>query len=134
MFSCSIISPAVKQIPNATIQELIEIVDFADACHNVFDAYKVENILSSYALCVYPAFRGHGIATEMLKARVKMMKALNLTVTSTYFTTLGSQIAAKKANFEDSWTMSYEDLQEKFPNFNFSHANTKFYKKMSLKI
>lgn len=124
----------IKKIPNVAIKEIVEIVDFADAEFNPFKVFRVEQMLTSYALCVYPPFRGHGIATEMLKARTEMLKALNLTVTSTFFTTLGSQIAAKKANFEESWMMTYEDLQRKFPNFDFAHANTKFYKKMSLTI
>lgn len=40
-------------------------------------------------------YRGRGIATEMLKARRPFLEALGLKVTSTAFTGIGTQKAAK---------------------------------------
>jgi hypothetical protein len=70
----------------------------------------------------------------MLIARKEMLRAFGLTVTSTYFSTIGSQIVAKKAGYEETWSISYEELQEKFPTFDFSKASSKFFKKMTLQI
>jgi hypothetical protein len=46
-----------------------------------------------------------GIATEMLKARVPLLKALGLNVTSNGFTGIASQVAAKNADFEDVYVI-----------------------------
>lgn len=70
----------------------------------------------------------------MLKARVPVLKALGLTVTSNAFTAIGSQIAARKAGYEEIFAISYEDLQEKIPYFDFSLSKTKLYKTLAMKI
>jgi GNAT superfamily N-acetyltransferase len=112
----------------------MEIVEFADKQFNPCDIFQVDTCLTSYALCVHPSYRGIGIATEMLKARAEMMKAFDLKVTSTMFTTIGSQIAAEKANYEEDWTMSYDELTKMFPTFDFSKATSRYLKKLSLRI
>jgi GNAT superfamily N-acetyltransferase len=116
------------------MKEIIDLMNYTDSFFDPYMHFEVKSYLTSYALCVHPSFRGLGIATEMLKARVEMLKALNLTVTSTFFTTAGSQIAAKKAGFEENTSLSYEELEKKFPSFDFSKASSKFIKRMSLKI
>lgn len=90
--------------------------------------------MTAYGLCINPEYRGRGIATEMLKARVPILKALGLTVTSTAFTGIASQIAAKKAGYEDVCVISYADIEKKFPAFDFSKSITKYFKTMLLKI
>ena len=54
--------------------------------YDVFEDYKVEKYLTAYGLCVHPSYRKRGIATEMLKARVPILKKHGLKVTSTSFT------------------------------------------------
>lgn len=101
---------------------------------NVFESYSVDKYLTAYGLCVNPEYRGRGIATEILKARVPIMKALGLQVTSTSFTGIGSQTAAKKAGYEERFVMSYADLQKIYPRFDFSRSVTKDFKTMVLKL
>lgn len=112
----------------------MEVLEFIDEQFDPCKFFQVETCLTSYALCVHPSYRGFGIATEMLKARVEMLKAFDLKVTSTMFTTLGSQIAAERANFDESWSMKYDEITEKFPSFDFSKASSKNLKKFSMKI
>lgn len=50
-------------------------------------------------------FRGLGIATEMLKARIPLLKAIGLSVTSTVFSVIGSQKAAKNAGFIEDFVI-----------------------------
>lgn len=122
------------QVEDQTSKEIIELFNYAKSECNIFEIFKVDQYLTSYALVVDSAYRGHGIATEILKARVEILKAFNLKVTSTIFTTIGSQVAGKKAGFDEIWQISYEELEKKFPTFDFSKANAKYFKTMSFKI
>lgn len=102
-----------------------------------FDAYttfRVDKYLSAFGLCVIPEYRGRGIATEMLRARLPMIKALGIKVTSNTFSAIGSQIAAKKAGYEEAYVISYHDLEKALPDFDFSKSATKYFKTMYLKL
>lgn len=81
-----------------------------------------------------PEYRGRGIATEILKARVPMLKALGLKVTSTAFTGIGSQKAAKKAGYKEVFVLDYAEIEKKFERFDFSKSVTKQFKTMALEI
>lgn len=73
-------------------------------------------------LCVDEKFRGRGIATEILKARIPLMQAIGIEVTTSVFSTLGAQKAAKAAGYDENYKVSYEALQAKFPEMDFSHG------------
>jgi GNAT superfamily N-acetyltransferase len=94
----------------------------------------VDKYLTGYGLCVNPEYRGRGIATQILKARVPILKALDLRVTATAFTGIGSQTAAKKAGYVDDYVISYTDLEKAVPGFDFSKSFTKTFKTMVLRI
>lgn len=98
-----------------------------------FDVFEHFN-LYGVGLCVNSSYRGRGIATELLKARVNFLKALDLTVTSTLFTTIGSQKAAASAGYDLKSSTSYEEMQEKFPEMDFSHANTSHCQTLTLQV
>lgn len=100
----------------------------------MFENYKVDQYLTAYGLCVNPEFRGRGIATEMLKARVPILAAFGLEVTSTAFTGVGSQIAAQRAGYKEDYVISFDDIAKTFTRFDFSRSVTKFYKTMSLTV
>lgn len=74
---------------------------------NTYEKYNTDEYLAAYGLCVGRSYRGMGIATEMLKARIPYMKKMGLKVTTTAFTAIGSQVAAKKAGYEDDIVMRY---------------------------
>lgn len=90
--------------------------------------------LFANGLAVKNEYRGKGIASELLKARTSFMKANDLSVTTTVFTTSGAQKAAEKSGFSDNFVISYEQLQERFKDFNFSSADTANCKISTLKI
>lgn len=70
---------------------------------NVFEHYKVKHCLMASGLCVDTSYRARGIATEMLKARAALLKALGLKVTTASFSGIGSQKAAEQAGYEENF-------------------------------
>lgn len=88
------------------MNDIFGVMSYAQQQFNVFKQYNVEEYLIAYGLCVDTAYRARGIATEMLKARGPMLKALGLKVTTTAFTGVGSQKAAEKAGYEDNFTIT----------------------------
>lgn len=73
-------------------------------------------------LCVDEKFRGRGIATEILKARIPLMKSIGIEVTTSVFSTLGAQKAALAAGYDENYKISYEALQARFPEMDFSYG------------
>ena len=110
------------------------LIDYAEKQFDIFQHFQVESYLTSYALHIHPNHRGKGLATHILKARIPFMEKLDVNISATVFSSIGSQKAAKKAGFEEKFVISYEELQKKFPQFDFSKVESKYYKKMSLKI
>lgn len=88
------------------MSDIFGVMSHAQQQFNVFQHYKVDEYLIAYGLCVDTDFRGRGIATEMLKARVPVLKALGLKVTATAFTGIGSQKAAEKAGYEENFVIT----------------------------
>lgn len=106
----------------------------ASSHFDVFKHYQVDSYMSADGLCVNADYTGRGVATELLRARVPILKALGLSVTASSFSTMGSQTAAKKAGYEDLFEISYDDLHKLLPHFDFSSSNTKCFKLSALKI
>jgi GNAT superfamily N-acetyltransferase len=69
---------------------------------NAIKSYGVDKVLMAAGLGVHKDFRRRGIAVEMLKARVNLCQAFGIKLTSTFFTAIGSQIAAQRAGFEEN--------------------------------
>jgi len=128
------VSSAFPQIQSKPLLEIFELVSYVREKSDLFNTYKVDKYMTEYGQCVHPDYRQRGIATEILKARAPLMKALGLNLTSTAFTVIGSQIAAERASYDLSCEINYSDLQAKFPSFDFSGCTTKTYKQMSLKV
>jgi GNAT superfamily N-acetyltransferase len=113
---------------------LISALDYVHNKFDVFEHYNVDHYLYGVGLCINSDYRGRGIATELLKARKPFLQSLGLKVTSTLFTTLGSQKAATYAGYEEKSVTSYEEIQLKFPDMDFSHANAEHCKTLALTI
>lgn len=88
------------------MNDIFGVMSYAQQQFNVFKAYNVEEYLIAYGLCVDTNYRARGIATEMLKARAPMLKALGLKVTTTAFTGVGSQKAAEKAGYVENFAIT----------------------------
>lgn len=80
-------------------------MSYAREQFNVYKHFNVREYLQSYGLCVDTMYRARGIATEMLKARASLLKALHLSVAIAAFTGIGAQKAALKAGFEENFVI-----------------------------
>lgn len=114
--------------------KLREAFAFINGQFDVFDHYNVNYYLYAHGLAVKPEYRGRGIAVELLKTRVPLMNVIGLTVTSSLFTTKGSQVAAFKVGYTEDFAITYEIIKKKFPTVDFSCANSPDCKLLSLKI
>lgn len=108
--------------------------DFTSSLYDIFEHYPVDQYLDAFGLGVISEYRRKGIAVELLKARIPLMKALGLSLTATAFSTISSQKAASKAGFIEVFAISYEELQMKFPHYDFSEATGTHSKTFVLQI
>jgi GNAT superfamily N-acetyltransferase len=109
--------------------------DVALSKFDVFKKYKtIDKVLIAYGLSVSKNFRRRGIATEILRARIPLCKALNIPLSSTVFTAIGSQIPAEKIGFKVDYEISYEELASLNDEFKFNNLGTDSLKVMSLVI
>lgn len=75
-------------------------MDLANEQSDHFNRFNVDRYLTSWAFAIKYEYRGKGIGTEILKARIDMLEPLGLELTSTGFTSIGSVKAAEKAGYE----------------------------------
>lgn len=102
--------------------------------HNVFEKYSVDKFLTDYGLVINRDYRQRGIAGEFMKSRIGVAVALNLEVVSSVFTAVGSQKAAEKVGFRESFSISFDELEKVFPSFNFSKTSATDIKILDYKI
>lgn len=109
--------------------------DFALSQCNLFKRYDgVDKILIAYGLSVSSDYRRRGIATELLRARIPLCKAMKIPLTSTVFTAIGSQKPAISIGFQVDFETSYEELERHHDDFNLTNLETSSLKLMSLVI
>lgn len=116
------------------IQGLLKILDHAAEKFNVFDFHNVDKNIAGFGLSINHEYRKRGIATEVLKARISLMKAIGVNLTSTLYTAVGSQKAAAKAGYKENFVETFEDLGKALPEIDFSRSNAKCFKAMDVKI
>lgn len=108
--------------------------DFALQQFDLFKQYdRVDNILIAYGLSVSVNYRRRGIATEILRARIPLCKALKIPLTSTVFTAIGSQKPAEKIGFQTDYEIGYQELAKFYEELNFENLSGSL-KLMSLAI
>lgn len=122
------------QSDDETFRKLREAFAFINSQFDIFDHYNVNYYLYAHGLAIRRDYRGHGFASELLKARVLLLMFLGLTVTASLFTTLGAQKAAFKVGFTEDFSISYKILQDLFKNFDFSVANCDDCKLLTIEI
>ncbi|XP_049547971.1 uncharacterized protein LOC125959204 [Anopheles darlingi] len=101
---------------------------------NLYERYGVDMYLTAFGLSVNTRFRGLGIATEILKARVPICRAFGVKLTSTNFTAIGSQKAAAKAGFKTDLEMPCNEFVKVNPQYTLDGIKSKSLKMMSLVI
>uniref|UniRef100_A0A2M4BYF9 N-acetyltransferase domain-containing protein n=1 Tax=Anopheles marajoara TaxID=58244 RepID=A0A2M4BYF9_9DIPT len=113
---------------------IYQLVEYTSKQARVFERYQVTDYLAAMGLSVAPKYRGRGIATEILRARIPLCKGVGLPLTSTCFTAIASQAAAAKAGFEETYVVSYDELEQVDERFVFPNNTTKYVKVMSKRI
>ncbi|XP_035781612.1 uncharacterized protein LOC118460950 [Anopheles albimanus] len=113
---------------------IYQLVEYTSKQARVFERYQVSDYLAAMGLSVAPKYRGRGIATEILRARIPLCKGVGLPLTSTCFTAIASQAAAAKAGFEETYVVSYDELAQVDERFVFPNITTKYVKVMSKRI
>lgn len=111
-----------------------EAFTFLEKKFPIAEHYNVDHFLNCMGLAVKTEYRERGIGLEMLKARIPYMNELGLKINATIFTGKASQNAAVKVGFEENCSIDFSELQEIFPNMDFSLADTDQCKAMSLVI
>lgn len=99
---------------------------------NIKEKYQVDTFLGASGLVVHKHYRGCGIGTELLKARVPLCKALGLKVSSNNFTGAVSQKCAENAGFTTDFIVTYDELAA--VGYKFENVQEKCIKVMSLEI
>lgn len=115
-------------------RDVLDTVLYFSEKSNTYERYGVDEYLTAMGLSVMPKFRGRGLATEILRARIPLCRAVGLSLTSTVFTAIGSQIPAGKVGFEETFVMEYAELAKADPRFVFPGMQSKYCKSMSLRI
>lgn len=81
--------------------------------YDSFDYFGTDKYIIEYGLATLDAYRYRGIATELLKARRPLMKALGIKHSFTGFSAPGSFKAGQKAGYKVISEVWYEDLIRK---------------------
>lgn len=125
----------VNDLPRTeTSRKIVAVFIYMTETANIFERYGVDKYLTAYGLSVNSRYRGRGIATEILKARVPICKAFGLRLTSTSFTAIASQVSAAKVGFKTDLEMRYDEFVKVNPSLTFEGINGTSVKQMSLVI
>ena len=74
-------------------------MEYTRSLFDVYQHYNVDRYVSSLGLSVNTKYRGRGIATQLLLARIPLCKAIGVKLTTTTFTGVASQKCAAKIGF-----------------------------------
>ncbi|XP_053698640.1 uncharacterized protein LOC128745588 [Sabethes cyaneus] len=122
------------EIKNEKQDKLLNIVEYVSKQFNLCEHYGVKHRLVAYGLSVNKGYRGRGIATEILKARVPMCKALEIKLAAHPFSAIGSQKAASNAGYFTDYEITYDDLAKLGPAYTLPGIKSKSFKLMSFPI
>lgn len=120
-----------SKFESAAVRDFVNSTLYMTKQANLFETHQVNCFLSAWGLSVHPAYRGLGIATEILRARIPFCRALGLTLSATVFSHPGSQVPAAKVGFEDAVVERFVDLAAK--GYRLS-VPVEFNKLMTLKV
>ncbi|XP_062564495.1 uncharacterized protein LOC134227163 [Armigeres subalbatus] len=95
-------SPAVRDFVDSTL--------YMTDQGKLFETYEVDCFLSAWGLSVHPTYRGLGISTEIIRARIPFCRQFGLKLSATVFSHPGSQVPAAKVGFQDAVVIRFVDL------------------------
>lgn len=84
----------------------MQTVNFISSQVDVFEKFKVDAYLTAYGLSVSRKYRGRGIATEILRARIPFCQAFGIKISSTVFSSLPAQKSAAKVGFKKIFSIT----------------------------
>jgi GNAT superfamily N-acetyltransferase len=79
---------------------------------NLLEKHGVDTILNSMGMAVHPQYRYHGIATELLRARIPLCRAVDIKLTATLFPSIGAQIPAYKAGYKKEFELTFDEIEK----------------------
>uniref|UniRef100_A0A1L8DD55 N-acetyltransferase domain-containing protein n=1 Tax=Nyssomyia neivai TaxID=330878 RepID=A0A1L8DD55_9DIPT len=115
-------------------QYILKVIEFVKSKVDPCNRYHVDKYLHCLGLLILPKYRGLGLATEILKARIPMGKALGLTLSGTLFTGIAAQKAGLRAGFIEDYSVLYGDLANQEPFVEFPNISSQTLKFMSLHL
>ncbi|XP_055547033.1 uncharacterized protein LOC129731225 [Wyeomyia smithii] len=119
------------KLKNDRQDNMLNIIDYVSKQFDFTERYCIENRLVAYGLSVNKLYRGRGIATDILKARVPMCKALGIKLAAHPFSAIGSQKAALNAGYRTDYEITYDDLSKLGPEYTLPDIKSKYFKLMS---
>lgn len=132
--SCKADQKREERFGSAILQTIYDTTKYVSKQANLYERYGVQEYLSAMGLSVDPKYRGRGIATELLRARIPLCRAVGIRLTSTCFTGAGSQIAAARAGYTEDYSVTYGELKAIDARFDFPGIENKPCKYMSYRI
>ncbi|XP_058839035.1 uncharacterized protein LOC131695457 [Topomyia yanbarensis] len=110
------------------------ILEYVSEQFDVHKHYGVDHRMIAYGLTVNKRYRGRGIATEILKARVPMCKAFGIKLAAHPFSAIGSQKAAINAGYRTDYEITFDELAALGPKYALPGIQSKSLKLMSYSI
>ncbi|XP_047513661.1 uncharacterized protein LOC125055296 isoform X1 [Pieris napi] len=92
-------------------KKLLRTLTVAEQLVDVFDLYKVDQILTSSGLTVLPGHRGQNIGARIIAVREQICKTFNIYGVATVFTAITSQVLAAKCGYRTLAELNYEDMK-----------------------
>lgn len=89
------------------MRDLHDCISYVKKSYDVFKHHDVDYYISGTALAIHPDYKNHGIATEMLKSRLNIMEIFHLKLSSTRFSSIGSQKAAIRCGYQEDYTIRF---------------------------
>ncbi|XP_055528398.1 uncharacterized protein LOC129720748 [Wyeomyia smithii] len=122
------------QLDSKNQSKALNVIHYCSKQFDYTEHYGVKLRLVAYGLAVNKRYRGRGIATEILKARVPMCKALGIQLAAHPFSAIGSQKAATNAGYRTDYEITYDDLAKMGPDYTMPNIQSKSFKLMSFAI
>ncbi|XP_062534852.1 uncharacterized protein LOC134204037 [Armigeres subalbatus] len=123
-----------RRFDSAIFQAIYDTIEYVSKRANIFERYGVDRYLNAMGLSVNPEYRGRGIATEMLRARIALCRTVGLKLSSSCFTGPISQTAAVRAGFQEDFAITYGELARVNRKFSYPGIEENFCKYMSLRV
>lgn len=105
--------PDNSKFESPTVRDFVNVTLYMTTQGKLFETHRVDRFLSAWGLSVHPAYRGLGISTEILRARIPLCREFGLGLSATVFSHPGSQVPAAKVGFQDAVVERFVDLVEK---------------------